>query len=484
MTTLRSLAQLLALMGLLAIRPALADAAAVTVPPFERLQLANGAVVLLMERHDVPLIAFSAVLRGGALSDPADAPGTSSLLASLLEKGAGDRDAASFAQAIAAVGGTISTLADTESITINGSFLARDQALMVELLADMLQRPRLEIAQFEAMRARQIEFIRAAKDSNLSALTPIYGAARLSGDHPYGRPVSGNEASLERISHTELMRYYPAQIGADRLILAIAGDFDAAQMKARVSAALTDWRKAGAALPPLPEPQLPPRRTVLLVDAPESVQSYFWAGALGVARRDPRRAALDVVNTLFGGRFTSMLNTELRVRTGLSYGASSRFDRLASSGDWALSSFTRTETTSEAIDLALSTLDTLHQDRAIDAMMLDSGKRYVQGQYPLAFETSAQWAYQLANLEFYGFDRSYIDAYPDRLSAVTLNDARRAITDVFPRSQDVVLVVIGNASLIGESLRKYGAVTQMKLSDPAFRAPDASREPDASRKDP
>ena len=439
----------------------------VKVPPFERVQLPNGTVVLLMERHDVPLIAFSAVLRGGAVSDPKDASGLASLLAGLLQKGAGSRDAVQFAETVASVGGQIDTAVSAESISVSGSFLARDQQLMVELLADLLQRPKLELAQFDTLRARQIEFIRAAKDSDLAALAPIYGEANLFGAHPYGHPVDGSEASLAAIKHAQLQRFYQEQVGADRLILAVAGDFKSAQLKQRISRAFSGWRKAGAALQPVAKPQPVASRRVLLIDAPESVQSYFWAGNVAVAKSDPRRAALDVTNTLFGGRFTSMLNTELRIRTGLSYGASSHFDRLLQPGPWALSSFTQTDTTIQALDLALATLDKLHES-GLDPTMLESGKSYVQGQYPLALETSAQWASQLATLEFYGLDRRYIDDYSAALAAVNGPDARRAIDEVFPPSAQLAIVVIGNASAIREGLRKYGPLTEMKLADPAF----------------
>jgi predicted Zn-dependent peptidase len=441
----------------------------VKVPPFERVQLPNGAVVLLMERHDVPLIAFSAVLRGGAVSDPADASGLSSLLAGLLQKGAGSRDAVQFAETVASVGGQIDTSASTESISVSGSFLARDQKLMVELLADVLQRPKLEVEQFETLRNRHIEFIRGAKDSERSELTPIYGAAVLFGTHPYGHPVDGSEASLAAIKHAQLQRYYQDHVGADRLILAVAGDFKTAQLKQRIARAFSGWRKAGAALQAVAKAQPVESRRVLLIDAPESVQSYFWAGNVAVAKNDPRRAALDVTNTLFGGRFTSMLNTELRIRTGLSYGASSHFDRLLQPGNWSLSSFTQTDTTIQALDLALATLDKLH-DAGLDATMLESGKSYVQGQYPLALETSAQWASQLATLEFYGLDRRYIDDYSAALAGVSAEDARRAIGEAFPPSSKLAIVVIGNASAIREGLRKYGPLTEMKLADPAFRA--------------
>lgn len=440
----------------------------VKVPPFERVQLGNGAVVLLMERHDVPLIAFSAVLRGGAITDPDDSSGLASLLAGLLQKGAGTRDAVEFAEAVASVGGQIETSASTESIGVSGSFLARDQQLMVELLADVLQRPRLELEQFETLRARQIEFIRAAKESDLEALTPIYGEASLFGTHPYGRPVDGGEASLAALKHGDLQRYYQEQVGADRLILAVAGDFKSSQLKQRISRAFSGWRKASAPLPTVQKAQPVTTRRVLLVDAPASVQSYFWLGNVAVAKSDPRRAALDVTNTLFGGRFTSMLNSELRIRTGLSYSASSHFDRLVQPGHWAVSSFTQTDTTIQALDLALATLDKLHES-GLGSAMLESGKSYVQGQYPLALETSGQWASQLATLEFYGLDRRYIDDYSAALAGVTGADAKRVVGEVFPSSTALAIVVVGNASAIREGLRKYGPVTEMKLADPTFR---------------
>lgn len=441
---------------------------AVKTPDFEKVKLPNGITLLLMERHDVPLITFNAVVRGGALSDPEDGLGTANLLAGLLEKGAGSRDAIAFAETVAAVGGSIETGTATESISVSGSFLARDQQLMVELLADVLQRPRLEQAQFEALRARYIEFIRAAKDSDRSSLTPIYGAANLFGAHPYGRPVGGSEASLAAITHADVQKYYQDHVGADRVIISVAGDLKTAQLKSLLSRAFSNWRKAGQPMPSVPkQPEITGRR-VLLVDAPDAVQSYFWAGDVSVARKDPRRASLDIVNTLFGGRFTSMLNTELRIRSGLSYGARSRFDRMAEGGSWELSSFTRTEKTIEAIDLAFATLDKLHQG-AIGAPQLESAKSYVLGQYPLGLETASQWAYHLATLEFYGLDRSYIDDYADALRAVTLDDARRVVADVIPASQQAVLVVIGKADVIREQLRKYGPLTEVKLSDPEFQ---------------
>ena len=92
----------------------------------------------------------------------------------------------------------------------------------------------------------------------------------------------------------------------------------------------------------------------------------------------------------------------------------------------------------------------------------------MQGQFPLALETSEQWAAQLATLEFYGLDRRYIEDYSAQLGAVTPADAKQVIDEVFPPSTELAIVVIGNAAAIRESLRKYGPITEMKLADPTF----------------
>lgn len=443
------------------------SAAGVRMPAYERIVLPNGAILLLMERHDVPLIAFNAVSRGGAITDAPRIAGATGLLAELLVKGAGARNALQFAEAVEAAGGVIEASAGVESLNVSGEFLARDQELMVQLLSDLLQRPRLERDEFEKLRARQIEFIRAAKDSNLGSLLPVYASAALFGDHPYGHVVSGSEASLAALRYEEVRDAYQQQVGGDRLILAVSGDFNAAKMKRLLSEAFGKWRRAGAQLPALAAATPVAGRRVLLVDAPNSVQTYFWIGNVGVSRTHPQRVALDVVNTLFGGRFTSMLNSELRVRSGLTYGASSRFRRMTQPGSWAMSSFTRTESTAEAVDLALQVFENLH-GKALDDAALASGKSYVLGQFPTGYETAAQWAGVMGELEFYGLQRDDVDRYAERVAATDASRARRAIVDAFPAAGDLQFVFIGNAAQIRETVAKYGPVTEMKLSEPVF----------------
>src|SRR6185312_5892304 len=346
-------------------------------------------------------------------------------------------------------------------------FLARDQQLMLELLADALLRPLLEGQELEELAARHIELIKAAKDSDPAELIGTYGRAFLFGAHPYGRPVFGSEASLAAIDREDVQRYYDGQFGAERLILVLAGDIDGDMLARMAAESFSRWPRTPAPPPVLAQPRAPAGRRLLLVDFPGSAQTYFWVGNVGVDRRYPRRAALDLVNTLFGGRFTSLLNSELRIKSGLSYGARSSFARGSVPGEFSLRSFAQTENTGRAIDLALRTLERLRRE-GVTREMLDSARAYTLGQYPLGLETAADWAGMLAEIELYGLGKSYVDEYPAQLAAVGVAEAQAVIEEAFPSADSVAIVAIGDAARIRGAVSEYGPVAEMALMDPEF----------------
>ncbi|HUQ11854.1 MAG TPA: pitrilysin family protein [Steroidobacteraceae bacterium] len=456
--------------------PAAAAAAApvgVKVPANQRFVLPNGLTVVLVPKKDVPMIAFSGFVRGGSLADPAGKPGVGSLVAGLLDRGAGKRTAFEFADALEGVGGTFNAGAGAEAISFNGEFLARDRALMIELLADALMRPAFDEKEFAAYRDREIEFIKSAKDSDPSQIVGIYGRAALFGSHPYGRPQGGSERSLAAITLADVRNYHAQNFGADKATVVFAGDLDAAWMKQALTAAFGKWAKASAPARKLDAAARVAGRRVWLIDAPGSVQTYFWVGNVGVDRRYSGRPALDLVNTLYGGRFTSILNTELRIKSGLSYGASSRFTRGSVPGEFAIRSFTQTENTVKALDLTLETLEQLKRG-SLAPDMLESARSYVLGQFPLQLETAAHWAGTLADLEFFGLGKDYIEGYGPALLKVDLAETAAVTADAFPRPDAIVMVLIGDAAKIREGVAKYGTVTEFKLTDPDF-APQTSK---------
>lgn len=444
-----------------------AVAQGVTLPDATRIELDNGTTLILVEKHDVPLIGLEAIVAGGAVADPSDKHGLANLLAGLLSKGAGDRNAAEFVEAAEAVGGSISASAGREAIHVSADFMAKDATLMVELLADMLRRPALSQQEFAKLRERSINLIKSAKSSDPSGLLSDYANAFLFGDHVYGNPTGGSESSLAAISRNDVVSFYRSQFGGDRLTIAVSGDFDTAAMRGLLTNAFGDWNAASGERVAVTAPPKAAGGRVYLVNKPGATQTYFSIGNVGVARDYAHRAELDLANTVFGGRFTSMLMTELRTKSGLSYTARSSLVRHSQPGSVFATSFTETGTTVEALDVALSTLARF-QDSGLDDAMIVSARNYVMGQYPPRFETAAQLAGLYAMLEIYGLDTNYINEYGAALSAATTESIAAVIDEVYPGSGELVFIMIGDAEQIRDQITKYGEITEIDISEPRF----------------
>jgi predicted Zn-dependent peptidase len=441
--------------------------ASVRIPPHERHRLANGAQLVMLPRPEVPLIACELLLRGGARLDPPDRAGLASLAVELLRHGAGERDAYAFAETLEGSGGSLEAEVGCDAMLLHGQFLARDAELMLGLLADALQRPRLEAAELDTLRGRRIEFIKAAKDADPQSLIAQYGRALLFAKHPYGAPVGGSETSLARIEAQDVREFYRRHCGADRLTLVFAGDFDPAWMRDAVEAAFGGWQQVGTPLLPTPVPAPIAGRHVLLIDAPNSAQGYFWIANVGVARDFEPRAALETVNTAFGGSFGSMLMQALRSRTGLTYSAHSEFRRGSVAGGFAISSFTESASTGRAIEISLRTLDSLKQ-QGLPEEALHSARNYLLGQYPLGYETSADWAAALGELALYDLPDSYIDQFGPALQSVDARAASQVIAAAFPDSGDLAIVLIGDARRLRRQASRFGPVTERSLAAPDF----------------
>lgn len=445
-----------------------AQAQGMSLPPAERIELDNGVVLILNEKHDVPMVAIEAVLRGGSVADPAGKAGLGTLYTHLVTRGAGDRDGNELAEAFDGVGASIDTSIDLDSTRFTLDFLARDTDLMISLLADMLRRPTLDRTEFGSVRDYLINSIRAARDSDVRPLMPHYGAAFLFGDHPYGRPTGGDETTLANIRHSDVRDYHRDHVGADRLVLVVSGDFAVADMRDKLSAAFGDWRAAAADAPEVAAAEPRPGGQVLLVDKPGASQAYFWIGNVGVARSFERPAELQLANILFGGRFTSMLNYKLRTESGLTYGARSLLVRPSMPGSAAMYSYTKTETAIEAIDMALGILGQLH-DTGLDAAAIESGRNYFLGRFPPDIETAPQLASVFADIEVYGLGDDYITRLIAAVGDADEASIAAVVEEVYPTRDELVFVIVGDADVIRDAVTKYGSVTEMSITEPRFR---------------
>jgi len=444
------------------------------MPPHEKIVLKNGLTVLLMEKRGVPLINVFALVKTGAVADPAGQEGLASVTAGLLRKGTKTRTALQFSADFDYIGGSFGADAGADFTTVSAEFLTKDLARGLELFSDAVLHPTFPQDETDKILAQSLDGVKSAKDEP-QAVLGLYFEGYLYASHPYGRPSDGDELSLKNIRRDAIAKFYEANYAPGNTILGIAGEFDAAGIRKKLEETFGAWsarpveNKTITAIPPAKGKRL------LLIDKPDATQTYFAIGNVGTSVNEPDRVAIRVVNTIFGGRFTSELNEALRVESGYSYGARSFFDSRKAPGPFEIASFTKNETTTPAIDLALQILEKLHKN-GVTEEQLKSAKSYIKGQFPPTIETSGQLVRRIVVNEFYGLGDDEVNQLEARIDAVTLTTAKQTIEKHFPLD-NLVFVLIGKASAIGPAVKKYAdKMDQRSISDPGFWPPPAGAQ--------
>lgn len=454
------------LIAILFIFPAALPAQSIHIPPHEKVVFKNGLTVLLLEKHGVPIVNFTAMVKTGSAADPPGEEGLASITAQLLRKGTQKRTAQQFAADSDFTGGSIEADATADFSTVSGEFLNKDLARGLDLFSDALMHPIFPQAEADKLLAQSLDGVRASKDEVRSVLGTYYNAYLFNG-HGYGRTADGDEISLTKIHRDAIVKFYETYYVPGDIILSVAGDFQAADMKKKLEEAFGQWPSKPVTPVKISVLPLVQGRRLLLIDKPDATQTYFAIGNVATAAGDPDRVAIRLVNNIFGGSFTSLLNEALRVESGLSYGAMSAFDPRKTPGPFGIYSYTKNESTVQAIDMALQVLQKLHK-QGVTAEELASAKNYIKGQFPPTLETSKQLGQIIVINEFYGLDDREINDLEARLDAVTPAIAQQVIQKHFP-ADNLVFTLIGKSSEISAAVQKYADKQDARvISEPGF----------------
>jgi predicted Zn-dependent peptidase len=457
---------LLHAVALLALCAGPVRAEGLNLPGIQNYQLTNGIEVQVVQHPVVPIAAVEVWISAGAIDDPAGQEGLASLTADALRKGAGDRDAQSFAEAIDFLGARFGTSVNAERTRIRIDLQSRDLETGLDLVADAILDPSFDDAEIVKLRDQMAERVVSNKENPRNVLA-AYHRAHVFAGHPYGRPVDGTEASLPAIEPQSVRDFHERHFTASRVQITVAGDVDAGRVRELLQARFGAMPPGGVTRAAIRPAATPDAASVLLVNKSDTPQTWFRIGTAGPSWSDlDDYAATEIVRTVFGGRFTSWLNSALRIEAGLTYGAGWRMWRASAGGEACISTFTATETTKEAVDLALAQLDRLHEEGLSEAD-LASAKAYLRGQTPYDYETATSIAAQVAEMKFHGIDRALIDDLFERIDAVTLDDCRAA-TERWFRRENLQITAIGVAAEVEETLAAYGPLTKRDNADVGF----------------
>jgi zinc protease len=433
------------------------------LPNYTTFKLSNGLTVFLMEQHDVPIISVSVVLPAGAIYDN-DKSGLASLTAVSLKHGTKNFPKTKLDEELDFLGANVDTYATKEYAGLSSNFASKDKVKVLNIIKELILNPVFDAAEFEKEKSRLLVSLAQQKESPKSVIGPYFDVL-LYGNHAYANVKNGNKSTVGKLTANDVKDFYKTNYKPNEAAITIVGDFKINDMKATITKLFSGWEKSSAKVENLASKpiNLPTENRVLLVNKGDAKETTFYIGSPGVSRNNPDYVAIEVVNTLFGGRFTSMLNDELRVNSGLTYGAGSRFSNLKNGGSFYISTFTASKTTEPAIDKALEVLKNLHA-KGIDEKALASAKNYVKGQFPPNYETTEQLAGLLSQMFWYNLDKSFIDNFEKNVDGLDLAKANEIIAKYFPKDK-LQFVLIGKSEEIKKIAQKYGKVTEVEISD-------------------
>lgn len=446
--------------------PVTGPAPELKLPPIQKFTLGNGLRVWLLEQHEVPLVQANLVVLSGASADVPGQFGAASMTAAMLDEGAAGKAALALADEIEFLGATLGTSASFDASAVRLSTPAARLADAMTLMAQVALTPDFPETDFNRLRTERLTSLLQARD-DASALVGLAFPRLLYGpEHRYGTGAAGTEATLKALGVAELRAFHRAHYRPDNAVMIVVGDITAAALRPLVEQRFGSWKADGAMGPSLPvrnSPQ-PGKRQIYIVDKPGAAQSQIRIGLVGVPRSTPDYITLDVLNTMFGGAFTSRLNQNLRETHGYTYGAFSMFDMRKAAGPFFAMAGVQTDKTADALKEFFVELTNIL--KPVPADELDRFKNYAALGYAGEFETSSQLAGKLEELAVHNLPEDVFSTYVGAVQKVTPADVQR-VAKQYLLLDKMAVVIVGDRAKIEAGVRaaNLGPVSVVPIAD-------------------
>jgi zinc protease len=422
------------------------------LPPLERLSLDNGLDVLLMEKHQVPVVEVVLVVRTGAAADPAGKEGLAAMTADMLDEGAGGRDALALADALDFLGAELTTGASWDDSTVRLRVPVERLTQALPLLADVALHPDFPESELGRLRREALTDLLQARDAPRQVASWALAQAVFGNGHRYGRPETGDAASLERLAVADLRGFHARRYTARNATLVVVGDVtpDVREELQIAFGAMPAGEPASAGVA-VPRPVK--GRKIWLVDKPGAAQSVIRIGQVGPAWGGADYAATEVMNTLLGGSFTSRLNDNLREQHGYTYGAGSRFLRYGQGGLFLAASDVQTRSTADALREFFAELKGIREPAPSEDV--ERARNYLALGYPQDLETTRQLASRLVEKVVYGLPDDFFESFVPKALAVD-GDALLKAARAWVTPDDVAVVVVGDREKVLAPIQALG----------------------------
>ncbi|MEP6903289.1 MAG: pitrilysin family protein [Actinomycetota bacterium] len=418
-------------------------------PAAETFALKNGMRVTLVPYGSVPKVAIQAFVRSGSLNEKTEQRWISDVVASLLKEGTATRSSEDIARETADMGGSIFTGAQTDKTVIGGEVLSEFDTRFLTLMADVILNPKFAAGDLETIRANKIRELTIAR-AQAGTIAAEKFRQVIFPNHPYGE-IFASEDVIKSYKLEDVKAFYNDNYGASRTSLYVVGQFDGAKVKAAIEKLFGGWKKG--AEPIRNVPTINAKRSLTVVDRPNSPQSTIYVAMPAISPSDNDFVKFTVMNNILGGSFGSRITSNIREDKGYTYSPGSSVFNRYKTGYWFESADVTTQFTGASIKEILYEINRLRTEPPTDAEM-QGIKNYMTGIYVLQNSTRGGVINQLESMNYNELDKNYIDSYIQKVNAVTPQDVQTMVQKYLTEDK-MTIVVVGDKAKITDQLKPY-----------------------------
>lgn len=409
-------------------------------PRFERRTLENGVRLVVAPVNKLPLATVAVLVDAGAVCDPPGREGTAQLVARLLLEGTQRYDGGELTERFENLGASIDASADWDSAAVTMTALAEHLPAAFALLGEVMRTPAFRPREVERLKAERLAELLQLRAEPRGLADELFSRFVYTDGSRYARPEGGDEASVDAIEREHLLSFYEARYLPGAVTVIVAGDVsvDAAEQMTRD--AFGGW--TGGTPPRVTADDRPDRRerAVHVITKSDAPQSELRIGHVGIPRNHPDFFPVNVMNALLGGLFNSRINLNLREAHAYTYGAFSGFDWRRQAGPFLVHTAVKSDITDAAAREILLEIDRIRAE-AVSPDELSLATSYLDGVFPIRFETTSAIAAALAVLVIHGLPEDYYDRYRERVRAMTAEQILEAAQrHLHPESLQMLIV--------------------------------------------
>jgi len=427
----------------------------VKFPELQRAQLKNGLKIILAERHNIPVVNFSLVIDAGYSADQFSLPGTSRLAMEMLDEGTKKRTALQISEELALLGASLSTASDLDASYVNLSALKSKLDESLEIFADVILNPSFPEQDFNRLKDQTIAAIKREKVTPNTMALRVFPQILYGKDHAYGNPMtgSGTEESIQKITREDLIKYHNTWFKPNNATLVIVGNTALNEILPKLEKLFEDWKSGEVPKKNISVVNHKEKSVVYILDRPGSLQSMIFAGHIAPPTNDPDDIAIDMMNIILGGAFTSRINMNLREDKHWTYGASSFLMGAKGQRPFVVYTSVQLDKTKDAMIEIKKELDGIISDNPPTFEELEKNRQNEILSLPGSWETMRAVLGSITSLVKYELPDNYYQTYMEKLKSLSLDELKRVTKKVL-HPDKLIWVVVGDRKKIEDEIRK------------------------------